>query len=84
MLEMLLNGLLLSLKALGDMLFEVFFGHFFYAAGWLVLRLFSLGRYPRLPLRVADPSGPGCRWIGALGFFCLVAVPLTVLTLSLS
>ncbi len=77
MLEFLLRGLLF----LGEAVLEFVFGYIFYSAGWLLLRLLTLGRYPQLPLRVSDPLGPYCRWISAFAVLCLVALPLAVLTL---
>ena len=58
---------------------ELAFAYLFYASGWLVLRLLTLGRYPRLPLRVADPMGPGSSWVAAFGILCVVGLPLTLL-----
>ena len=52
MLELLLRGLLF----LGEAILGLIFGYFFYSAGWLLLRLLTLGRYPRLPLRQIDPA----------------------------
>ena len=75
MFEFLLRGLLL----LGEAVAEMVLSYCFYGAGWLLLRLLSLGRYPRLPLNAADPIGPGCRWVGAFGFLCVVGLPLTAL-----
>ncbi|MDD0842316.1 hypothetical protein [Pseudomonas sp. Gutcm_11s] len=75
MLEPLLRGLLF----VAEMLLEIVVSYFFYGAGWLVLRLLTLGRYPRLPLRVADPSGPRSSWVSAFGFFCVVGLPLAIL-----
>jgi len=45
------------------------------------LRLLTLGRYPRLPLRQIDPDSPRGNWIAAFGVLCLVALPLAVLVL---
>jgi len=78
MLELLLRGLLF----VGEVLLEVVVGYFFYGAGWLALRLLTLGRYPRLPLRVDDPMGPRSSWVGAFGFFCVVGPSLTALVFA--
>lgn len=75
MLELLLRGLL----ALGEAVLELVFGYLFYASGWLVLRLLTLGNYPRLPLRVSDPMGPRSSWVAAFGLFCVVGLPLALL-----
>lgn len=75
MLELLLRGLLF----LGEAVLELIFGQLFYSAGWLLLRLLTLGRYPRLPLRQADPEGPRTSWVTAFGFLCLVGLPLACL-----
>ena len=53
--------------------------YLFYACGWLVLRLLTLGNYPRLPLHVSDPMNPRSSWVTAFGIFCVVGMPLTVL-----
>lgn len=54
--ELLLRGLAL----LAEIALEIIIGYVFYTTGWLALRLLTLGRYPRLPLRVADPmDSPG-------------------------
>jgi hypothetical protein len=78
MLELLLRGLLF----IGEVLLEVAVSYFFYGAGWLALRLLTLGRYPRLPLRGDDPMGPRSSWVGAFGFFCVVGLPLAVLVFT--
>ncbi|MCZ4324316.1 hypothetical protein [Pseudomonas anguilliseptica] len=75
MFELLLRGL----AVLAEVVLELVFGYLFYASGWLVLRLLTLGRYPRLPLRVADPLGPRSSWVSVFGFLCVVGLPLTVL-----
>ena len=49
------------------------------ACGWRVLRLLTLGSYPRVPLRVSDPMDPRSSWVSAFGFLCVVGLPLTVL-----
>jgi hypothetical protein len=77
MLELFLRGLLF----LGEAILELIFSYFFYSAGWLLLRLLTLGRYPRLPLRQIDPESPRGKWIAAFGVLCLVALPLTGLVL---
>lgn len=75
MFELLLRGL----TVLAEVALELVFGYFFYASGWLVLRLLTLGCYPNLPLRVSDPMGPRSSWVSAFGFLCVVGLPLTVL-----
>lgn len=75
MFELLLRGLLF----LGEAVLGLVFDYLFYTAGWLALRLLTLGRYPRLPLRVADPMGSRTSWISAFGFLCLVGLPLAIL-----
>jgi hypothetical protein len=75
MFELLLRGLLV----LGEVVLELVFGYFFYASDWLVLRLLTLGSYPRLPLNMSDPMDSRSSWITAFGFLCLVGLPLTVL-----
>ena len=77
MLELLLRGLLF----LGEAILGLIFGYFVYSAGWLLLRLLTLGRYPRLPLRQIDPGSPRGNWIASFGVLCLVALPLAVLVL---
>ena len=77
MLELFLRGLLF----LAEATLELIFSYFFYSAGWLLLRLLTLGRYPRLPLRKIDPDSPRGNWIAAFGALCLVALPLTALVL---
>lgn len=77
MLELLLRGLWLLLEVFA----EVILGYFFYGTGWLALRLLTLGRYPRLPLRVADPWSARCAWVSAFGLICLTALLLTWLHL---
>lgn len=71
--------LLRSLLVLGKVMSELVFGYLFYASGWRVLRLLTLGRYPRLPLRVPDPMGSRSSWVSAFGVLCVVGLPLTVL-----
>lgn len=78
MFELLLRGLI----ALAEAVLELVFGYLFYACGWLALRLLTLGRYPRLPLRVGDPMGPRSSWVAAFGFLCVVGLPLTFLVFS--
>ncbi len=53
--------------------------HLFYACGWRVLRLLTLGRHPRGPLRTADAMSARSSWVAALGFICTVGLPLTIL-----
>ena len=77
MLDLFLRGLLF----MGEAILELIFSYVFYSAGWLLLRLLTLGRYPRLPLRQMDPDSPRGNWIAAFGVLCLVALPLTVLVL---
>jgi len=79
--DVLLQGFLWLVKCVLEVILEVVFYRLFYATGWLVLRLLSFGRFPRAPLSVSDPSGPGCRTALALGFLLLVAVPLSVVVL---
>ncbi|WP_043307958.1 hypothetical protein [Pseudomonas sp. ML96] len=78
MLELLLRGLLF----VGEFVLEIVVSYLFYGAGWLALRLLTLGRYPRLPLRVADPMGPRSSWVGAFGFCLIVVLPLAVLVFT--
>ncbi|MBN7118825.1 hypothetical protein [Ectopseudomonas oleovorans] len=78
MLELLLRGLAL----LAEIVFEVIISYLLYTIGWLVLRLLTLGHYPRLPLRVADPMGARSAWVATFGFICLVGAPLTWLTVT--
>jgi predicted cobalt transporter CbtA len=78
MFELLLRGL----SVLAEVVLELVFGYLFYACGWLVLRLLTLGRYPRLPLRVADPLDPRSSWVSAFGIFCVVGLPLAFLVFS--
>jgi hypothetical protein len=75
MFELLLRGLLV----LGEAVLGLVFDYLFYTAGWLTLRLLTLGRYPRLPLRVSDPMGSRSSWVSAFGFLCLVGLPLATL-----
>lgn len=75
MFELLLRGLLF----LGEAVLELIFSYLFYSAGWLALRLLTLGRYPRLPLRVSDPMNSRSSWVAAFGFLCLVGLPLAIL-----
>lgn len=77
--DTLLNGLFLLLKGLAAALLDWLFGQLFYAVGWLALRLLTLGRNPRLPVRQADPLGPHTRWVAAFGFLLLVGLPLASL-----
>jgi hypothetical protein len=46
-------------------------------AEWL-LRLLTLGRHPREPLRTADAMSARSSWVAALGFLCTVGVPLSI------
>jgi hypothetical protein len=62
-------------------LLEWLFLHLCHALGWLALRLLTLGRHPRLPLRQADPDAPRSAWIIALGFLCLVGLSVGLLLL---
>lgn len=78
--ELLLRGLAL----LAEIALEIIIGYVFYTTGWLALRLLTLGRYPRLPLRVADPLGSRSAWVATFGFLCLVGLPLTWLTVTYS
>ena len=75
MFELLLRGLF----ALVEAVVELVFNYLFYASGWLVLRLLTLGSYPRLPLRVSDPMGPRSSWVAAFGIFCVAGLPLAFL-----
>jgi len=75
MFELLLRGL----AVLAEVVLELMFGYLFYASGWLVLRLLTLGSYPRLPLRISDPMGPRSSWVSAFGFLYVVGLPLTFL-----
>ncbi len=75
MFELLLRGL----AVLAEVVLELVSGYLFYASGWLVIRLLTLGSYPRLPLRVSDPMGPRSSWVSTFGFLCVVGLPLTVL-----
>lgn len=77
MLELVLRGLL----SLGQAVLELLAGYFFYACGWLVLRLLTLGRYPHLPLRVDDPEGSRSNWVAAFGLVCVLGAALTALVL---
>ncbi|MGY4826472.1 MULTISPECIES: hypothetical protein [Stutzerimonas] len=76
MFELLLRGLAFLAGAIA----EIALAYLFYTSGWLALRLLTLGHYPNLPLRVADPTGSRSAWVAAFGFFCLVGLPLTWLT----
>lgn len=78
MIELLLRGL----QVLVELIAEVIIDYVLYGTGWLVLRLLTLGRYPDLPLRVADPMGSRSAWIAVFGFLCLVGAALAWLTLS--
>ena len=78
--ELLLRGLAL----LAEVALEIIIGYVFYTTGWLAIRLLTLGRYPRLPLRVADPMGSRSAWVATFGFFCLVGLPLTWLIVTYS
>lgn len=78
--ELLLRGLAL----LAEIALEVIIDYVFYTTGWLALRLLTLGRYPRLPLRVTDPMGSRTAWVAAFGFFCLAGLPLIWLTVTYS
>ena len=78
MFELLLRGL----AVLAEVVLELMFGYLFYASGWLVLRLLTLGRYPRLPLRISDPMDPRSSWVSAFGFLCVVGLPLAFLVFS--
>ncbi len=78
--ELLLRGLML----LAELVLEIIISYVFYTTGWLALRLLTFGRYPSLPLRVADPMGPRSAWVAAFGFFCLIGLPLTWLTVTYS
>ncbi len=77
--DTLLHGLWLLVKGLAEALLEWLFGQLLYGTGWLALRLLTLGRYPRLPLRQADPVGPRSSWVAAFGFLCVVGLPLILL-----
>jgi hypothetical protein len=76
--------LLRSLALLAEIVLEIIIGYVFYTTGWLTLRLLTLGHYPKLPLRVADPMDSRSAWIAAFGFLCLVGLPLTWLTVTYS
>ena len=52
--------------------------YLFYACGWLVLRLLTLGRHPRELLRTADAMSARSSWVAALGFLCTVGVALSI------
>ncbi|TRO41790.1 hypothetical protein [Ectopseudomonas mendocina] len=78
--ELLLRGLAL----LAEIALEIIIGYVFYTTGWLALRLLTLGRYPRLPLRVADPMDSRSAWVATFGCLCLVGLPLTWLTVTYS
>lgn len=69
---------------LAEIALEVIIGYVFYTTGWLALRLLTLGRYPRLPLRVTDPMGSRSAWVATFGFLCLAGLPLTWLTVTYS
>ncbi len=76
--ELLLRGLAL----LAAIVLEIIIGYVFYTSGWLALRLLTVGCYPRLPLRVADPMGSRSAWVATFGFLCLVGLPLAWLTVT--
>ncbi|AQZ35508.1 hypothetical protein BHQ29_20980 [Pseudomonas sp. LPH1] len=78
MAELLLRGLAL----IAELALEIIIGYVFYATGWLALRLLTLGHYPNLPLRMADPMSSRSAWVAAFGFLCLVGLPLTWLTVT--
>ncbi|MEQ9726793.1 hypothetical protein ABRP29_14240 [Pseudomonas sp. WHRI 8822A] len=78
--ELLLRGLML----LAEIALEIIIGYVFYTTGWLALRLLTLGHYPNLPLRISDPTASRSAWVAAFGFFCLVGLPLTWLTVTYS
>ncbi len=78
--ELLLRGLAL----VAEVVLEIIIGYVFYSTGWLALRLLTLGHYPRLPLRVAEPMGSRSAWVATFGFLCLVGLPLTWLTVTYS
>ena len=78
--EMLLRGLGL----LTTIVLEFVVSYLLYTSGWLVLRLLTLGRYPRPPLRVDDPMGARSAWVAAFGLLCLVSLPLIWLALTYS
>lgn len=80
MLELLLHGLAMLL----EIVLEFVINYVLYTTGWLALRLLTLGRYPGLPLRVDEPMGSRTAWVAAFGFFCLVGLPLTWLTVTYS
>ncbi|WP_339080861.1 hypothetical protein [Pseudomonas sp. TMP9] len=75
MLELLLR----SLFVLGEVVLELVFGYLFYASGWLMLRLLTLGCYPRRPLNAPDPMDSRSSWITAFGVLCVVGMPLSLL-----
>lgn len=52
--ELLLRGLGL----LAAIVLDFVVSYLLYTSGWLVLRLLTLGRYPRLPLRVDERAVP--------------------------
>lgn len=71
--------LLSDLYFLAEFILGLVFGYLLYTNGWLVLRLLTLGHYPRLPLRISEPMDPRSSWVAAFGFFCVVGLPLTTL-----
>lgn len=76
--ELLLRGL----GFLAGTIAEVVLAYLFYGGGWLTLRILTLGRYPKLPLRVTDPMSSRSSWVAAFGFLCLVGLPLLWLTVT--
>ncbi|MDX5371291.1 MAG: hypothetical protein LPK18_02480 [Pseudomonadaceae bacterium] len=62
-------------------LFDRFLSRLFYSVGWLLLRLLTLGRYPRLPLIDTAPIGPRASWVTAFGLLSLLGIPLATLAL---
>ena len=72
--------LLRGLAFLAGVIAEIALAYLFYTTGWFALRLLTLGRYPDLPLRVADPMNSRSAWVAAFGFLCLMGLPLTWLT----
>lgn len=78
MFELLLRGLML----LAEIVLEAIVSYLLYTIGWLALRLLTLGHYPHLPLRVADPMGASSAWVAIFGFLCLVGLPLSWLVLA--
>ena len=60
-------------------LFERFLSRLFYSLGWLLLRLLTLGQYPRLALINTSPIGPHASWVTAFGLLSFLGAPLAAL-----